>query len=407
MTGTGIIPEHPNTRTPEHLNIPTLLLLAALLAAVPGCAGRLQATEESALAVEPQEEPGQVRVALRGPAAVELDRHLGRSASPDPARAEQLFYLAVWPDATGAAPVPMTARYRRQPDGRAYFLTPAAPLTRGQTYLAVFDGPRLSPSLPRLTREHAVPDDGRPSGSRVAALYPNGGELPANLLKFYLHFTAPMAEGKLFRHVRLLDEAGEPVDQAFREVELWAEDHRRVTLWINPGRTKQELGLSEALGPVLEPGRRYTLELLPGLPDQQGRPLEHGFRHAFLVTAPDREQPRIEAWELSAPAAGGRGTLVACFPEPMDHALASRVIGVEGPAGEPLEGEGAVSEDGRRWSFTPAAPWSPGSHALVAGGELEDLAGNSLYRAFETEGPERRPVPEPPLFRRPFTVAGR
>lgn len=191
-------------------------------------------------------------------------------------------------------------------------------------------------------------------------------------------------------------------------MELWADDHRRLTLWINPGRTKRSLGLSESLGPVLEAGRRYTLEVAAGLPDARGRPLAVGLRHPFRTGAMDRDQPRIQDWRIAAPAAGGRDALVVRFAEPLDHALLGRLLQVEDAAGRTLEGSASVSPEGTRWSFVPASPWAPGRLQLAAGGELEDLAGNSLYRPFETSAGEGRvPLSEPPAFKRSFVVRSR
>jgi hypothetical protein len=256
-----------------------------------------------------------------------------------------------------------------------------------------------------MTAEYTVPVQRRPSEARITAVYPSQGVLPANLLKFYVHFSEAMSEGHLFEHARLLDGEGRPIAQAFREVELWSADHRRVTLWINPGRTKQSLGLSESLGPVLAPGRTCTLTITPGLPDEQGRPLAKGKRHPFRTGAPDREPPDIERWQLDLPAAGSRAAFTVRFPEPLDHALASRLIRVERRPGEAVAGSAAVAEDCRSWRFTPQSAWQPGEHELVAGGELEDLAGNSLARPFETtEGQGSKPSPIPPEFRRRFRI---
>ena len=50
---------------------------------------------------------------------------------------------------------------------------------------------------------------------------------------------------------------------------------------------------------------------------------------------------------------------------------------------------------------------APLCDAVVAGGELEDLAGNSLLRPFEAPvGSAPKPAAGPPTFRREFTVAG-
>ena len=66
-----------------------------------------------------------------------------------------------------------------------------------------------------------------------------------------------------------------------------------------------------------------------------------------------------------------------------------------------------MAEDGRSWSFRPRALWSAGKYAIVAGGELEDLAGNSLLRPFEaTTGSAPKPSAAPPLYRDEFRVGG-
>src|SRR5262249_37954326 len=148
--------------------------------------------------------------------------------------------------------VPMLGRYVREGSSIAFIPGPA--LTPGVRYRAVFD----SSSVGRAAAEHheaeyLVPATAPRPTARVMAVYPTQMELPANLLKFYVYFDRPMAEGEVFRHVRLLNEAGGEVAEAFCEVELWSDDHRRLTLWINPGRTKRSLGLSESMGPVMEP----------------------------------------------------------------------------------------------------------------------------------------------------------
>jgi hypothetical protein len=278
------------------------------------------------------------------------------------------------------------------------------PLTRGRTYVAVFDAPRLGGSFNApLTGEYQVPADARASTATVTALFPNQAVLPANLLKFYVHFSEPMSEGKLFDYARLLDDRGKPVMQAFREVELWDDHHRRVTLWINPGRTKQALGLSESLGPVLVPNRHYALEIGAGLPDDRGRPLSRPFRLSFRTVAADHTQPGIDTWQLTAPVAGTREPLRVRFAEPLDHALAQDGLTVEAADGQHLAGQTDVDADAVGWSFTPSEPWRSGSYQLKAAGELEDLAGNSLYRPFEsTGGKGSKPVAKPPVFRRDF-----
>jgi hypothetical protein len=317
-----------------------------------------------------------------------------------PVASERLFFLAVEPPARGIA-VPMLASTAAV-SPQVLELTPSTSLTPGTRYVVTFNGPDIDPSLPRLTYRFQVSARSGRSAARVAAIYPTQARLPANLLKFYVRFSAPMGEGKTFAHVRLLDGKERPIAQAFRERELWSENHRRLTLWVNPGRTKKALGLSESLGPVLVPNREYTLEVGAGLTDQQGLPLGKPARKRFRTVAADTKQPRIGGWKLDPPNVGTREPLTVRFSEPMDRALVERVVSVQ-RAGKSVAGKRVVAEDCSSWRFIPTGLWQAGDYRLIAAGELEDLGGNSLYRAFETYS-GTLPTTSPPEFERRFTL---
>ncbi|MBM3458710.1 MAG: hypothetical protein FJX77_09290 [Armatimonadetes bacterium] len=346
---------------------------------------------------------GRVEVVLEGRAAGELRRRPG--PRPAPSQVEPLLSLRV---KTERMQVPVFARLEWR--GEKAVLRPEAPLTRGMAYEAVFEGPGLGPGFPRLAIPYRLAEDRTPSRSRVSRVYPYHAVLPANLLKFYLHFTEPMSEGRFFEFARLLDGEGRPISQAFHELELWSEDHRRITVLIHPGRTKRALGLSEVLGPVLYPNKPYTLEIQPGLPDRYGRPLAAAWRYAFRTGDHDYRQPAVNSWKLTGPAPGTRGPLVVRFAEPLDRHLCERLLTIEttSPPHRPLAGAGTAAADGLSWSFVPAQPWAAGRYRLIAGGELEDLAGNSLARPFETAaGKGSAPRVTPPRFDRGFQVARR
>ena len=69
---------------------------------------------------------------------------------------------------------------------RAVFRPPGAPAVT-----AAFDLPKAAPLV---------------STTRVAHVYPSTGVLPANQLKLYIYFSAPMSKGESWRHIRLLRE---------------------------------------------------------------------------------------------------------------------------------------------------------------------------------------------------------
>ena len=73
------------------------------------------------------------------------------------------------------------------------------------------------------------------------------------------------------------------------------------------------------------------------------------------------------------------------FGEPLDHALASRLIAVTDPEDAPLPGGIALIEGDRRWQFTPDSPWLAGHYKVRIHPALEDLAGNRVRHSFDAD----------------------
>ncbi len=295
-----------------------------------------------------------------------------------------------------AAPA-MLGNYSVQ--GNLVRFQPKFPLERGVVYRAVFrpaklpGGAKKSPADIISQFQLAVAHD-RPT-TVVTQIFPSSDVLPANLLKFYVHFSAPMQGGHIYDHIHILDEAGKPVELPFLEIdeELWNREMTRLTLFIDPGRIKRGVKPLEEIGPALEEGRRYTLTVDATWRDHASLPLRESFRKSFRVGTSDREPPNPVNWKITPPKAGTRDTLIVNFSEPMDHALALRVIRVASPGGRLVEGDSVLSDREQRWNFTPQQPWTPGRHQLQVQNTIEDLAGNNIGKAFEVdlfEGVQRR-----------------
>jgi hypothetical protein len=276
---------------------------------------------------------------------------------------------------------------------------PKFPLERGVTYRAVFRPSQLPGGADKLSADlvskFRLPTALYKPTTVVARVYPSGDVLPENLLKFYVHFSAPMRGGHIYHYIQLLNEAGKPVELPFLEIdeELWNPEMTRLTLFIDPGRIKRGVRPLEEIGPALEQGRRYTLEIDAAWPDSAGLPLRETFRKSFQVGPPDRDPPAPETWKIKSPKAGTRDALTVDFPEPMDHALAVRAIGVADAVGRLVAGARALSRHEQRWSFTPQKPWTAGRHHLQIQNTIEDLAGNNIGKVFEVdllEGVQRR-----------------
>ena len=206
--------------------------------------------------------------------------------------------------------------------------------------------------------------------------------LPANALKFYLHFSQPMEQGVILERLKLLDADGEEVIGPFRETELWSPDGRRLTVWFHPGRQKTGVNLNEEEGPVLRENTKHTLVIANSWRSMSGVALGENVRFDFQVGPPDHEMPMMEKWQIMAPKSGTREPLSVRFDEPLDPAMLASALSVHlGAESVPIE----IEVDGLNWHAIPAQSWTTGSYELRADPNLEDLAGNNLTKPFEVD----------------------
>jgi hypothetical protein len=282
---------------------------------------------------------------------------------------------------------PLLGSYRLGKDVLVF--EPRFPLERGLHYVAVCDLSRLPghDSAKPLVSEYFLEKPPAKPTTVVRHVYPTRNFLPANQLKFYLHFSAPMQRGDVYEHVHLLDAAGKEIEGAFLRLgeELWDPSGTRFTLFFDPGRIKRGLKPREVFGPILEEGKRYTFVIDADWPDAQGNPLKGGFRKSFRAAVEDEQPVDPRTWKLAAPAAGSKRPLTVHFGEPLDHALLERVVWVRDTNGRTVAGRVTTAEEETVWQFTPERPWERGRYELVAETILEDLAGNRIGRPFEVD----------------------
>ena len=245
--------------------------------------------------------------------------------------------------------------------------------------------------------------------TRVTAVYPTTGTVPMNLLKLYIQLSAPMRFGEAYTHILLLDDSGDIVPDAFLEMpqELWDPDRTRLTLFFDPGRIKREVDPNMQLGLPLQGGHNFRLVIDPAWRDARGQPLAEGFEKALSVVAPDRSMPQVADWRVEAPGASSVAPVHLAFDEPMDHALAERMLVVLDASGEPVRGTVQVGPEERSWSFTPGEPWRAGRYVIDVHPDIEDLAGNNLAHLFDVaRGEDVRVETEDARARIPFVVGG-
>ncbi len=359
--------------------MPIILLLASSL--LPG-----GAEPATGLRLRPTTDATQVEVVALLPASILAQLPAEKVTQ---AQGERWLRLALVDEETGQPGPPIFGTYQRRP-GQLVF-TPRYPLVPDQCYRATLELPRG-----KLTEaEYRVPAPPPAPRAVVEKVYPSTDTLPANQLKFYLHFSRPMRESReVFDRIQLLDAAGKPVEEPWRRTELWSADRKRLTLWIHPGRIKQGVNLREEFGPVLHPGREYRLVIGAELLDDDGRPLARAFTKKFRTGPEDRERPLPERWQVRPPLVDSRRPLVLEFPRPLDRALLDRFVTVLDAHGQPVAGRIEVGAEERSWAFHPARPWQDATYRVKVDGRLEDLAGNTPVSLFDVD--LAKPAAEPP-----------
>jgi hypothetical protein len=273
--------------------------------------------------------------------------------------------------------------------------TPRYPLAPGSSYRAVFHaeaipGADRSDETPTVAVDYRVASRDPKPTPRVVAVYPSSDLVPENLLKLYVHFSAPMSQGRIYEHVKLFDDSGKRIDSPFLELgeELWNGDGTRLTLLFDPGRIKRGLRPREEDGPILVEGKTYTFIIDANTDDQYGEPIAAEFRKTFKAGPPDADQPDPARWIFKSPKFATREALAIDFPEPLDRSLLERCVRIEAGSRGVVAGLIEIPSGEKRWMFYPAEPWRRGEYTIRIEGKLEDLAGNSVDRPFEIDRAE-------------------
>jgi len=382
------------------LRLPHVAVMTALAVVTAACGPAAPAAPAVRLA---RPDSGPAYVEVTGLSAATL-----ASLAATPRTPEQ--WASILRVAVTADSPPVLGDYRVA-DGALRF-TPAFPFDPGRPYaVRVHPAAAGDPEAP-IIATLALPGSAATASTTVTAIYPSGDTLPENLLRLYVHFSAPMGQSSGVDHVALLDPAGNVVEGAFLplDYEFWDTDRQRFTVFLDPGRVKRGILPNRQSGRALKQGGRYTLVVKTTWRDENGLPLKEEFRKTFTAGPADMQPLDTAGWRITPPhravetAPAGQAPLVVSFPKPLDHGLLMRALGVRRD-GTPIEGEARLEAGETRWTFTPRAPWAPGTYELVALSILEDPAGNQIGRAFEVDNFDTvDKSPEPKTIAMPFAV---
>ncbi len=264
---------------------------------------------------------------------------------------------------------------------------PLIPFTRGLRYEVVLEKELLAEiEIPASTD---IPT--------LSGIYPSQDTLPENLLKFYFVFSRPMVEGHSLQYISLLNQQGDTLPRTFLNLqpELWNAEKTILTLWLDPGRIKRDLQPNKLLGAPLTQGERYKLVVSNQWPNDQGTTLKQNYTKNFVVTTRDMTSPSIKHWQIKAPQKGTLHPLEVNLKETLDYILLQNAVQIADTQGHIIEGNIQLSDEERKWEFTPSKPWPIGEYALQIESRLEDPAGNNLNRLFDRDITNTKDTPSP------------
>lgn len=251
---------------------------------------------------------------------------------------------------------------------------PAVPFQAGQQYVVIsqYD-----------TSFFSIPPDASAAVPALMAIYPSCDTVPSNLLKIYLKFSEPMQESRSSRFVALFDDvSNDTIRDAFLDLkpELWNADGTTLTLWIDPGRVKQDLIPNKQLGTVLHDNHRYRLVVAKGWKSRRGVETTSNYSRPFITTSRDVNKPDIRSWTIQP----GRDTIIVDTNETLDWSLLSSSVAVW-QQDQQLEAKSFSEVCERQLMIVPKKSLERGIYTLKIDAILEDPAGNNLNRLFETD----------------------
>lgn len=268
---------------------------------------------------------------------------------------------------------PIAGRYQYTDKNVAFY--PAFEFIEGQPYTLVTQGISGQPQYIEFT----IPLPHSQSGAEITAMYPSADRLPANTLRFYLHFSTPMAPHVSAHQIKLLDSAGNVDNAAFMHFKqaLWSDNYTRLTLLLDPGRIKRGVAQNRALGAALLEGHTYTIVVDPGWLSANGQQQLAGYSKTFSVSPALRTLPSAVHWQVKPPALSTTDPLTIHFDRAFDRQRLLQDLRVLNKKGQ-LSGTVSIEQHEHTWHFTPERPWKDSRIQIAVDTRLEDIAGNNL-----------------------------
>ncbi|MGF1578739.1 MAG: Ig-like domain-containing protein [Gemmataceae bacterium] len=289
----------------------------------------------------------------------------------------------------------MFGTYTRR--GTTLTFRPAVGLERGFRYRAIYTPNELSQSY----KDYVVPLVKKTKPTKIVKVYPTANVLPANHLRFYIHFSGPMRGGEeIFRQIQILDAKGKAVHDPWLHDELWDQKDKKLILYIHPGRIKWNVFLRQQLGPVLVANTSYTFLIRTVMLDANGKKLAKEYRKTFRTSVENRHRVDLSKWKVAGPQVNTKTPIRVTFPVAIDYSSLHRFLHIVDSKNRKVNGTITIGKDERSWLFSPTKEWGSQRYRLVVDPRLEDTAGNTPLRPFDRD--LKKPLPPPQRLTVPF-----
>jgi hypothetical protein len=287
------------------------------------------------------------------------------------------------------AMLPMAGSYSLEENTVKYI--PAFEFIEGQSYtvqvanhdndIGDVDTNRSTHFLNEFTIKRSIED----VSPEIVSVYPSGGDIPENTLRFYVHFSTPMMPHVSDQYIMLQDATGKPDPAAFMmfKQELWSEDRKRLTLLMDPGRVKRGVAQNLTLGPALQEGNTYSIVVEAGWPTANNTQVMPGFKKNFIVSKALRTLPDPDRWTIDLPEKLTTDPLLIEFDRPFDAELLLTGISVLDESAQTIQGVISVENQERVWRFERQGMWLNSQIQIVIDAQLEDVAGNNFIELLD------------------------
>lgn len=217
--------------------------------------------------------------------------------------------------------------------------------------------------------------------TRVTQVYPTTDQIPENLHRFHVHFSAPVQQSNLAQHLRLEDSTGVPIADVFDnpKMQTWSADGLRLTLRLDEQDTSREaLAQADPQRIRLKRGKSMRLVVANTLMDSNGKPLSKAYFKSFQVVQPDTRRPKPHRWKMELPEGGSMDPLIIQLDEPYDHHQLMETMRIRNWSGNGFLKSVKADAGGMTLYVYAKEPWWPGVYYLQLDATLRDLAGNII-----------------------------